>query len=145
MHASRSITFYKQPRHASYMTIIAPHIPIEKQHDHAYKAQCLSTPWLRRFLRYTKRNNILKYGAPMPRHYQFKCKNIAVITINGTSRYLMKLHCSIYLCLFTWMAMRAPVVTKWGLLLLMHLIAQEGALVTQPRFGIHPGNCVNMD
>ena len=29
MHASRSITFYKQPRHASYMIIIAPHIPIE--------------------------------------------------------------------------------------------------------------------
>jgi hypothetical protein len=25
------------------LTIIAPHIPIEKQHDHAYKAQCLST------------------------------------------------------------------------------------------------------
>jgi hypothetical protein len=29
MHASRSITFYEQPRHASYLTIIAPHIPIE--------------------------------------------------------------------------------------------------------------------
>jgi hypothetical protein len=29
MHASRSITFYKQPRHAPYMIIIAPHMPIE--------------------------------------------------------------------------------------------------------------------
>jgi hypothetical protein len=47
MHASRSMTFYKQPRHASYMTIIAPHIPIENQHDHAYKAQCLITSGLR--------------------------------------------------------------------------------------------------
>jgi hypothetical protein len=42
MHASRSITFYKQPRYASYMTIISLHVPIEKQHDHAYKAQCLA-------------------------------------------------------------------------------------------------------
>jgi hypothetical protein len=32
-----------QPRHASYLTIITPHIPIEKQHYHVYKAQCLST------------------------------------------------------------------------------------------------------
>ena len=31
----------------------------------------------------------------MPRNYQFKSKNIDVITINGTSRYLMKLHSSI--------------------------------------------------
>jgi hypothetical protein len=42
MHASNSITFYKQPKHALYMTIISPHVPIEKQHDHAYKAQCLA-------------------------------------------------------------------------------------------------------
>jgi hypothetical protein len=26
------------------MMIIATHIPIEKRQDHAYKAQCLSTP-----------------------------------------------------------------------------------------------------
>jgi len=29
------------------MMIIATHIPIEKRQDHTYKAQCLSTPWLR--------------------------------------------------------------------------------------------------
>ena len=37
-HALSSITFYKQSRHASYMTIIVPHVPIEEQHNHAYKA-----------------------------------------------------------------------------------------------------------
>ena len=47
------------------------------------------------FLRYTKGNNILKHKAPKPRYYQLKGKNIAMITINGTSRYSMKLHSSI--------------------------------------------------
>jgi hypothetical protein len=44
------------------------------------------------FLRYTKGNNILKHEAPKPRYYQLKSKNIALITINETSRYSMKLH-----------------------------------------------------
>jgi hypothetical protein len=43
----------------------------------------------------------------------------------------------------------AHVVTNLGLLLLMHLITQEGALVAQHGFGIHPvsklGNYVDMD
>jgi hypothetical protein len=47
------------------------------------------------FLRYTEGNNILKHKAPKPRYYQLKSKNIARITINGTSRYSMKLHSSI--------------------------------------------------
>jgi hypothetical protein len=47
------------------------------------------------FLRHTKGNNILKHRAPKPRYYQLKGKNIAMITISGTSRYLMKLHSSI--------------------------------------------------
>jgi hypothetical protein len=44
------------------------------------------------FLRYTKGNNILKHKAPKQRYYQLKGKNIAMITINGTSTYSMKLH-----------------------------------------------------
>lgn len=47
------------------------------------------------FLRYTKGNNILKHKAPKPRYYQLKGKNIAMTTVNGTSRYSMKLHSSI--------------------------------------------------
>jgi hypothetical protein len=42
------------------------------------------------FLRYIKENNILKHKAPKSRYYQLKGKNIAMITINGTSRYSMK-------------------------------------------------------
>jgi hypothetical protein len=38
---------------------------------------------------YTKRNNNLKKRAPKQRYYQLKGKNIAVITINGISRYLI--------------------------------------------------------
>jgi hypothetical protein len=44
MHASKYITFQKQPGHASHMMIIATHIPIEKRQGYAYKAQCLGTP-----------------------------------------------------------------------------------------------------
>jgi hypothetical protein len=47
------------------------------------------------FLRYNKGNNILKHKAPKPRYYQLKSKSIAMITINGTSRYSKKLHSSI--------------------------------------------------
>jgi hypothetical protein len=47
------------------------------------------------FLRYTKGNNILRHKAPMPRYYQLKGKNIAMIIINGTSKFSMKLHSSI--------------------------------------------------
>ena len=47
-------------------------------------------------LRYTKGNNILKHKAPKPRYYQLKGKNIAMITMNGTSRYSMKLDSSIF-------------------------------------------------
>jgi hypothetical protein len=37
--------------------------------------------------KHTKVNNILKHKAPKPRYYQLKSENIAMITINGTSRY----------------------------------------------------------
>jgi hypothetical protein len=47
------------------------------------------------FLRNTKGNNILKHRAPKPRYYHLKGKNIAMITNNVTSRYLMNLHSSI--------------------------------------------------
>jgi hypothetical protein len=47
------------------------------------------------FLRHTKGNNILKHRAPKPRYYHLKGRNIAMITNNVTSRYLMKLHSSI--------------------------------------------------
>jgi hypothetical protein len=47
------------------------------------------------FLRYTKVNNILKHKAPKPRYYQLNGKNIAMITINETSRYSKKMHSSI--------------------------------------------------
>jgi hypothetical protein len=96
------------------------------------------------FLRYTKGNNILKHKAPKPRYNQLKGKNITMITINGTSRFSMKLHSSIphtfafyqnakttamrFILLGS--GVRAPVVTNLGLLLLMHLIAREGALET---------------
>jgi hypothetical protein len=87
------------------------------------------------FLRYTKGNNILKQRAPKSRYYQLKGKNIAMITINGTSRYSKKLHISIlHTFSFYLNAMRAPVVTNCGLLLLMHLIAQEGVLEAQHGF-----------
>jgi hypothetical protein len=62
-------------------------------------------------------------------------KNIAMIRINGTSKFSIKLHSSILRTFaFSWIAMRAPVVTN---LLLMYLITQEGALVAQYGFGIH--------
>jgi hypothetical protein len=48
------------------------------------------------FPRYTKGNNILKHKAPKPRYYQLKGKNIAMITLNRTSRYSMKLPSSTF-------------------------------------------------
>jgi hypothetical protein len=90
------------------------------------------------FLMYTKGNNILRHKASKPRYYQLKGKNIAMITINEISRFSMKLHSFIlHTFAFSWIAMRALVVTNLGLLLLMHLIAQEGALEAQYGFGIH--------
>jgi hypothetical protein len=65
------------------------------------------------FFRYTKGNNILRHKAPTPRYYQLKGKNIAMIIINGTSKFSMKLHSSIlHTFAFYLNTMRAPVVTN---------------------------------
>jgi hypothetical protein len=68
-----------------------------------------------------KGNNILKHKAPKPRYYQLKGKNITMITINGTSRYSMKLHSSIlHTFAFYLNAMRSIILgnVKWNHLLL---------------------------
>jgi hypothetical protein len=41
-------------------------------------------------------NTTLIHKAPKSRYYQLKGKKIAMITINGTSRYSMNLHSSIF-------------------------------------------------